>query len=141
MLKDKTTESKKLFEAEHTSNRITQHSYNNTPCTLVKANNDSNQNTVYKIPEVHIFFKYNFLFLIIRYVKNLNLFFDFQLHIQNKQIFLSTLELLHGHFLGVAVREDCHTMDVHHLISTITKLKSKMKSEFDDNIGYLVITV
>lgn len=77
MLKDKTTESKKLFEAEHTSNRITQHSYNNTPCTLVKANNDSNQNTVYKIPEVHIFFKYNFLFLIIRYVKNLNLFFDF----------------------------------------------------------------
>lgn len=51
------------------------------------------------------------------------------------------MELLHGHFLGVAVREDCHTMDVHHLISTITKLKSKMKSEFDDNIGYLVITV
>lgn len=50
------------------------------------------------------------------------------MHIPGKRLFLSTLELLHGHFLGSAVRED-HLIDSHPLISMLASMISQIKSE------------
>lgn len=45
-----------------------------------------------------------------------------------KHQYISTLELLHGHFLGLSVRNDA-LIDLHPNISQISELLDKMKNE------------
>lgn len=45
-----------------------------------------------------------------------------------KQQYISTLELLHGHFLGLSVRNDA-LIDLHPNISQISELLDKVKHE------------
>lgn len=48
------------------------------------------------------------------------------INVVGKKQYISTLELLHGHFLGLSVRNDC-LIDMHPIISQLSELLDKIK--------------
>ncbi|XP_025419580.1 cellular tumor antigen p53-like isoform X2 [Sipha flava] len=101
-MKEEALEKKKTINSiKMFKKRTSQISNNDTPKKMPKTNNDNEENKSYELP---------------------------LLAIPTKKLYISTLELLHGHFLGNAVRENM-LIDSHPLISMLADLISQVKSE------------
>lgn len=101
MLKEEAIERKRITGVNTFNKRTSLIDDNEIPGKKLKANNENTEDKIYELPSLPIL---------------------------GKQLYLSTLELLHGHFLGSAVRED-HLIDSHPLISMLADLISQVKSE------------
>ncbi|XP_060852638.1 cellular tumor antigen p53-like [Rhopalosiphum padi] len=101
MLKEEEIEKKRIAGVKIFKKRTSLTDDNEIPGKKLKTNNDNTEDKIYELPPLPIL---------------------------GKRLYLSTLELLHGHFLGSAVREDC-LIDSHPLISMLSDLISQVKSE------------
>lgn len=101
MLKEEEIEKKRINGVKAFNKRTTLIEDSEIPGKIPKTNSDNTEEKIYELPSLPIL---------------------------GKHLYLSTLELLHGHFLGSAVRED-RLIDSHPLISMLSDLISQVKSE------------